>query len=125
MDGLGERFLAINVFAHPHGHDAGEAMAVVGRRNRDGVNGLVHLLEHLPKVPVEFGLREILGLAVQGALVHVTQGYYVAAQFGCALVSLLPLPPTPMQATLILLVRFWPRSRYGPDKAVAPAIKPE
>jgi hypothetical protein len=34
-------------------------------------------------------------------------------------VSLLPLPPAPMAATLILLFRFWPLRIKGPN-AVAP-----
>jgi hypothetical protein len=87
-DRLGERLLAVDVLAHAHRHDAATPWTWSGVGDGDGVDLLVHF-EHL---------AEILEL-------HRT--------WRRRSVSLSPLPPTPMQAMLMRLLRFWPRTMAG------------
>jgi hypothetical protein len=47
---VSERLLAIDVFAHSHGHDTGRCVDVVRGADHDGVDLFSHLLEHLPVV---------------------------------------------------------------------------
>src|ERR1051325_71519 len=64
---MGERLLAINMFAGAHRGDRRNRMRMIRRADRDGVERFL-LLEHLPKIFVTFGVR-IRSVSVRGAIV--------------------------------------------------------
>src|SRR3954471_11733830 len=92
-DSLGQRLLAINMFAEAHRSDGGGAMHVVGRRNRDGVNGFAHFIEHFTPIAIKlrvvgatsfFGHSlERLVLAIQSIRVDVADRDDVASSGKC------------------------------------------
>ena len=73
-DGARERLLAVHVLAGFHRQDRGGGMGVVGRRDRDGIDPLRFLVEHLAEVFI--ALRLGVGRVGVGRahVVHVAQG---------------------------------------------------
>ena len=69
-----ERFLAIHVLAQPHSRDGRCRVRVVGRRNHDGVNPRVELVEQLAEIVVFLGFLELCGRRVQPCLIDVADG---------------------------------------------------
>ena len=67
-----ERFLAVNMFAGPHGCDTGDGMGVIGSCYHYGVKVL--LLYELAKIPVGSGLGELSRDWSEAVLVNVAQG---------------------------------------------------
>ena len=58
MDGMGQRFLAIDVLAPFDGGHRRHGVAMVGRRHHHGVDALFQLIEHLAKIAILLGLGE-------------------------------------------------------------------
>ncbi len=90
VDGVGEGFLAVNVFAALDGLHGGEGVPVVGGGDHHGVD-LFDIIQHLSEVSE----LASLGVAFEGVsrvgLVNVTEGYDVFAfelpQIGCPLAA--------------------------------------
>jgi hypothetical protein len=76
------------MFAHPHRHGAGHGVRVVGRADRDGIDALAHLVEHLAIIVVPLGIGIFLGRLVEGLVVDVADGDHVARLAGVARVAL-------------------------------------
>ena len=72
VDGLGEWFLDVHVFAHLHGRDGGDGMHVIRGGHRDGIDGLL-LFEHLAEVLICGGPGIFFATSPQPAQVHVAQ----------------------------------------------------
>ena len=79
LDGVGQRFFAIDVFAAAHGFHGNDRVGVVGSADDDRVNLLAHLVEHDAVILEPFGLG-ILGELLGGVVVvHVAEGDEVLA----------------------------------------------
>jgi len=75
---MGQRLLAIHVFAPLHRRDGRHRVGVIGCRHHHGVNLRLHLIQHPPEIPVSPGLGILRkGFASPGQ-VHVTQGDEIA-----------------------------------------------
>ncbi|TXT58178.1 MAG: hypothetical protein BAJALOKI3v1_1400001 [Promethearchaeota archaeon] len=76
---MGERLLAIHVFAHAEGHGRGRGVRMVGRRDEDAVDLALHLAKHRAEIGVAFGLGVRLGGLGEVPLVDVAEGDDVLA----------------------------------------------
>ena len=76
---MGQRLLAMDMLAHLHGRDAHDGVLVIRGGHHHGVDVLLGF-EHLAEIPVQFGVRETLGIVVQRPLVHVAEGHNVLAR---------------------------------------------
>ena len=65
-DGLGERLLAIDMFAHLEGRHGGQTVHMIWRGDRHRVNRFAHLLEHLAPIAISLG---VVGAALFGGAV--------------------------------------------------------
>ena len=74
------------------------AWRVVGRADGDGVDLVAHLLEHLAVVEVLLRLGVLLRPSCRGRSLSMSQRATISPCLPASLVSLSPLPPTPMQA---------------------------
>ena len=95
-----QRLLAVDVLAGPDRRHRGDGVDVVGRADRDGVDVLGFLVEHLAEVLVSPRLREGLERAGRAVVVDVAQGDDVGAELADVAMSPPPMPPQPMPATL-------------------------
>jgi len=106
-DGLDKRLLAEAVLAQPHRPDGRHAMMMVWRGNGHlrRVNVLADFIQHLAVIAVllELGelLRELLGLPGRVLSSTSQMATIWPPQLAASLLSLSPLPPTPMQAMLM------------------------
>ena len=88
VDRVRQRLLAEAVLAHPHGHQRGRGVGVVGRADGHRVDALAHLVEHLAEVGVALGLgKPLLAGVVQRAFVDVADGDHVAGVAGVARIA--------------------------------------
>jgi hypothetical protein len=74
--------LAEAVLAHPHRHQGGSGVVVVGRADRDRIDTLAHLVEHLAVVGELFRLRKHLRSGGEITGVYVADGHHVAVLAG-------------------------------------------
>src|SRR5881628_688672 len=74
-----QRLLDVRMLARFHGTQSGRGMRVIGRGNRDRVDALRFLVEHLPVVPVALRLRVALKGVFGGLPVDVAQRVDVLA----------------------------------------------
>ena len=61
-NGLRQRFLAINVFVQVQSRHGDNRVVMVGRGDRDGVDGFSHLVEHFAEIAEGGSLRKIVRL---------------------------------------------------------------
>ena len=101
VERVGERLLAVDVLARADRRHRGDGVDVVGRADRDGVDVLRLLVEHLAEILVPPRLREGLERAGGALVVHVAEGDDVRADSWRAVaMSPPPMPPAPIPATL-------------------------
>ena len=75
------RFLDVDVHPQLHRHHGRDAVHVVGRRDRDGINGIFVRLQHAPEIFIKGSVRPHFS-GLSGALfVDVAQGDYVFTAF--------------------------------------------
>ena len=74
---MGERLLAINVFAHLHRHEGGRGVHVVGRRNGHGIDIPAFLLQHQSEIFELPGLRIFFECPGAVDFIHIAQGVNV------------------------------------------------
>ena len=72
VNGVGERFLAVDMFAKFHRSDADDRVVVIGSGNHDGIDVLL-LFEHFTVIGVEFGVREGLCVAIESGAINVAE----------------------------------------------------
>ncbi len=104
VDRVRQRLLREAVLAQLHGHGAGRGVRVVGRADGDGVDALAHLVEHLAEVVDTSWPRANFWPALSSVLSSMSQMATMLPRLPASAESLWPLPPTPMQAKLILFV---------------------
>ena len=90
VDRVRQRFLAIHVLAHLHGHETGDRVDMIRGGDDDRIDLLAHFFEHLAEISI--GLRAgkgfLVGLGVgrgprvQSVLIHVAKGDDVASELG-------------------------------------------
>ena len=71
VNGAGERFLRVDVFAHLHRGGRLDRVHMVRRADRNGVELVAHFGVHIAVVDVFFRVFELVPFAVEGALVDV------------------------------------------------------
>jgi hypothetical protein len=74
VDGMGQGFLAIDVFAAFDGGHGRHGVGVVGRGDHHGVYLFFHLVEHFAEVFVALGIRVFLEGIGSLFFVHIAQG---------------------------------------------------
>ena len=77
FDGMSQRFLAINMFSRPHGHDRRMRVGMVRRRDGDGINLAALLIEKLPEILVNAGLREFFECACRIPCIDIAKSHHV------------------------------------------------
>ena len=70
---MGQRLLYIHVLAEGHGVRGDAGVGVVGGGDHNGINGVVHLVEHSSPVPIPFGAGVIVEAGLRVLPVDVTQ----------------------------------------------------
>ena len=100
-------------------------MVMVRRGNGHRVNVLADFVQHLAVIAVLLELGELLG-ELLGLLARVFSSTSQMAtilppHFAASLLSLSPLPPTPMQAMLMRSLAPSTRPTYGKESVTAPA----
>jgi hypothetical protein len=64
VDRVGQRLLAVDVFAAADGRHGGHGVRVVGRGDEDGVHPFLHGVEHLAEIVERLGLGKLLQRAL-------------------------------------------------------------
>ena len=75
---VGQRLLAVDVLPHPHRHQGGGGVGVVGGADHHGVDLWTHLFEQLPEVAVRLRVGKRLGLLPEALAIDVAKGHDVA-----------------------------------------------
>ncbi len=78
---MGQRLLAIDMFAQLHGHDAGRRVVMIGRGDDDGID-LLYLFEHLAVIAIKTGARIFLAALAQPGVIHIAKRHDVFAGAG-------------------------------------------
>ena len=73
VDGLCEWLLNVNVFAELHRLHTGNGVHVVRGRDGDGVDGFLHLIEHLAEILKRRGAGVFLPSVTQGVGIDITE----------------------------------------------------
>ncbi len=81
-DRVRKRLLDVGVLAHLDRHHRGREVHVVGCRNHNTVDLVLHLLEHLAEIAVAGRHGELLGDLPGAVEVHVAQGHDLLANVG-------------------------------------------
>jgi hypothetical protein len=78
INGLGERLLAEAVFAHPHGHQRGHGVGMVGSTDRNGVDLVADFFKHFAEIGIGFGAGEAGGGVSQACPIDITNSHHPA-----------------------------------------------
>ena len=98
---VGQRLFAEDVLAGPHRGRGDDGVGVVGHGGDDGVDLLIHLIEHLAVVAETAGVGDLLCSALGTAVVDIAQGHDIG-HVGHGIDEPEPRPDKPTSATLTL-----------------------
>ena len=79
VDGVGQRFLAVNMFAQADGHRSGRGVGMIGSGDRHRVDIFIFCLQHIAEVGILGGRRVPVEHVRRLAGIHVTKRHDVLA----------------------------------------------